>query len=126
MTVPHGVISSHLETSRLPPAELARQLVQQLGPTLVALIAGVRDRKLPHKWAQIGGPRPRDAALARLQVAHRCWILLADNESPDVARSWFIGANPRLGEESPAVAIREDRFADVIAAAVTFVEGSTA
>ncbi|MBF6171890.1 hypothetical protein [Nocardia blacklockiae] len=124
MAVPNGAITSHVETARLRPSELARQLVQHLGPTLVALVAGVRDRKLPHKWAHADGPRPRDAALARLQVAHRCWILLATAESEDVARSWFIGANPRLGEESPAVAIREGRYAEVIAAAVAFVDGS--
>jgi hypothetical protein len=123
MTLLDEAITSHVETARLPASELARQLVQHLGPTLVALTAGVRDRKLPHKWAQADGPRPRDGALARLQVAHRCWNILATSESEDVARSWFIGANPRLGEESPAVAIREgeDRFREVIAAAVAFV-----
>jgi hypothetical protein len=124
MTVLNEAIASHIETAKLRPSELARQLVQHLGPTLVALIAGVRDRKLPHKWAQADGPRPRDAALTRLQVAHRCWIILAPVEGGDVARSWFIGANPRLGEESPAIAIREGHFREVIAAAVAFGGGS--
>ncbi|WP_227979251.1 hypothetical protein [Nocardia spumae] len=117
-------VTSYIDTARLRPHELARQLVQNLGPTLVALIAGVRDRKLPHKWAHSEGPTPRDAALARLQIAHRCWIILATSEDPDVARSWFIGANPTLDEESPALAIRADRFRETIAAAVLFVEGS--
>ncbi|QIS17137.1 hypothetical protein [Nocardia terpenica] len=124
MSVPNGAIASHVETARLPHPELARQLVQHLGPTLVALIANVRDRKLPHKWAQADGPRPRDAALVRLQVAHRCWSMLATAEGSDTARSWFIGANPRLGEESPALAIREGRYPEVVAAAVAFVDGS--
>ncbi|MCC3317551.1 hypothetical protein [Nocardia africana] len=125
MTVANALaITSHVDTAKLRPAELARQLVQHLGPTLVALLAGVRDRKLPHKWSHAEGPTPRDAALARLQVAHRCWIILATAEDSDVARSWFIGANPRLGEESPALAIRADRFRETIAAAVAFVDGS--
>ncbi|MBF6548834.1 hypothetical protein [Nocardia brasiliensis] len=121
----HDAIASHVETARLPVPELVRLLVHNLGPTLVALIAGVRDRKLPYKWSQADGPRPRDASLARLQMAHRCWMVLSTAEGDDIARSWFIGANPRLDEESPAVAIREDRLAAVMAAAVAFVEGSS-
>ncbi|MFF3574109.1 hypothetical protein ACFYXQ_40825 [Nocardia jiangxiensis] len=118
------VIASHVETSRLPTSELARQLVHNLGPTLVALVANVRDRKLPYKWSQTDGPRPRDAALTRLQVAHRCWSILAAPEGADVARAWFIGANPRLDEDSPAIAIREGRYREVITAAVAFVDSS--
>jgi hypothetical protein len=41
-----------------------------------------------------------------------------------VARQWFIGANPWLGDESPVSAIREDRFTDVSAAAGAMVNDS--
>ncbi|MQY23560.1 hypothetical protein [Nocardia macrotermitis] len=124
MSAPHEAVTSHAETSRLPASELARQLVHNLGPTLVALLADVRDRKLPYKWSQTDGPRPRDAALTRLQVAHRCWNMLSGTESADVARSWFIGANPHLDEESPAIAIRDGRYREVITAAVAFAHHS--
>ena len=117
-------ILGHVQTTKLQSSELARQLVQHLGPTLVALIADVRDRKLPYKWAQADGPRPRDAALQRLQVAHRCWITVATAEGEDTARSWFIGANPRLDEESPAVTIRNGDFRSALIAAVAFVDGT--
>lgn len=124
MTVVNDAILNHTKTVRLRPAELARQLVAHLGPTLVAVLAGVRDRKLPHKWANEGGPTPRAEALQRLQVAHRAWIAVATAEGEDVARAWFIGANPRIDEVPPYVAIRDGKFNKVIAAAAAFVDGT--
>lgn len=124
MSAPHEAVASHAEASRLPTSELTGQLVHNLGPTLVALVANVRDRKLPYKWSQTDGPRPRDAALTRLQVAHRCWSILSSTESADVARAWFIGANPHLEEDSPAIAIRDGRYREVITAAVAFADRS--
>ena len=111
-------------TVRLPPAELAHQLVQHLGPTLVAVLAGVRDRKLPHKWATEGGPTPRPEALQRLQVAHRAWCAVAGPEGDAVARAWFIGASPRLDAAPPYEAIRDGEFRRVMAAAAAFVDGA--
>lgn len=124
MTVVNEAILNHTKTVRLRPAELARQLVAHLGPTLVAVLAGVRDRKLPHKWANEGGPTPRPEALQRLQVAHRAWIAVATAEGEDIARAWFIGANPRLDETPPYLAIRDGEFNKVMAAAAAFVDGS--
>ena len=124
MPLVDDAVLHHTETVRLPPAELARQLVQHLGPTLVAVLAGVRDRKLPHKWATEGGPTPRPEALQRLQVAHRAWCAVAGSEGDDVARAWFIGANPRLDEVPPYEAIREGEFRKVMAAAAAFVDGT--
>jgi len=91
---------------------------------MVAVLAGVRDKKLPHKWAKEGGPCPRDEAMQRLQVAHRAWSAIAMSEGENIARSWFIGANPRLSEEPPFLAIREGNFRQVIQAAAAFVDGT--
>ena len=104
--------------------ELARQLVSHLGPTLVATLANVKDRRLPHRWAQADGPEPRVESQARLQTAHRIWSDLSTAESDTVARSWFIGANPRLGEQSPVFALREGKEQEVLAAAKAFIAGS--
>ncbi|MET3862543.1 hypothetical protein ABIE38_003489 [Dietzia sp. 2505] len=115
---------AHTETMRLSTAELARQLVQHLGPTVVAVLAGVRDKKLPYKWAREGGPVPRDGALQRLQVAHRAWVALATAEGADIARAWFIGANPRLDEQPPFMAIAGGEFREVMSATAAFVDGT--
>lgn len=108
---------------RLDVHELASRLVGHLGPTLVALLAGVKDRKLPNKWARADGPEPRPESQRRLQTALRVWSMIASAEGDHVARAWFIGANPRLGEEAPVICLREGRDADVLAAAAAFVEG---
>lgn len=117
-----STIRTHTQTLRLAPAELVHQLIQHLGATLVAVLADVRDSKLPYKWAKEDGPRPRPGGLQRLQVAHRAWDAVASAEGPDVARAWFIGANPRLDEQPPYLAIRHGQFKQVIHAAAAFVD----
>jgi len=124
MAVVDQAILAHTETMKLSSAELARQLVQHLGPTVVAVTAGVRDKKLPYKWSADGGPVPRDGALQRLQVAHRAWVAIATSEGADVARAWFIGANPRLDEQPPFMAIAAGKFKPVMSAAAAFVDGT--
>lgn len=114
----------HVETTRLDIHEVVRQLNKHLGPTLVAVLANVRDRKMPHRWANFDGPEPRHGSHTRLKTAHRVWNAISTVEDDYVARSWFIGANPRLGEVSPVQALREGRERDVIAAAQAFVEGT--
>lgn len=115
--------SVYAETTRLDTPELVRQLNSHLGPTLVAALANVRDRKLPHKWAKPDGPAPRHEAERRLRAAHRAWTTVSSSDGGNVARSWFIGANPRLGDESPVMCLREGRDKDVLAAARAFADG---
>lgn len=117
-------IETHETAARLDIHELVRQLNSHLGPTLVATLANVRDSKLPHKWAKAGGPVPRDEHSQRLQAAHRIWSMISTTESESVARQWFIGANPRLGEEAPVMVLREGDVKAVINAAKAFVAGS--
>ncbi|MGE2835452.1 hypothetical protein [Mycobacterium sp. SMC-4] len=112
------------ETLKMDTHELVRQLNSHLGPTLVALLAGVRDKKLPHKWAKADGPTPRDEALARLIMAHRVWAKVSTAENDSIARTWFIGANPRLGEVSPALRLREGELSAVWDAAVAFADST--
>lgn len=119
-----GAALHHTETMRLSSAEIARQLVQHLGPTVVAVLSGVRDKKLPYKWSAEGGPQPRTETMQKLQVAHRAWVAVATAEGADIARAWFIGANPRLDEEPPFIAIRNGQFRQVMSAAATFVDGT--
>lgn len=116
-------IETHETASRLDIHELVRQLNGHLGPTLVAALAGVRDSKLPHKWAKAGGPEPRPEPYARLLAAHRVWSAISNADNDSVARAWFIGANPRLGEESPIMALREGTIREVLAAAQAFIGG---
>ncbi|MFC5177500.1 hypothetical protein [Nocardioides taihuensis] len=115
---------THAETIRLDIHEVVRQLNSHLGPTLVATLANVRDSKLPHKWAKADGNVPRPESMRRLLAAHRIWSDISNADSDTVARAWFIGANPRLGEISPIMALREGDERSALAAAKAFVEGT--
>jgi len=112
----------HRATLRMSHQEVVKQLVERLGPTLVAALADVRDSKLPYKWMKSDGPRPGDGALSRLNAALRAWNLIANWEDEHVARAWFIGANPDLGELSPIMELRSGATDRVLAAAQHFVE----
>lgn len=117
------VVQRHRDTNRFEPYEVVRELNAGLGATLVAALAGSKNRAQPHEWAKAGGAEPRAAAWNRLQFAHQIWRALEEAEGSSVARRWFIGGNPLLSEQSPVAAIRDDRHAEVRRAAQAFVDG---
>ncbi len=43
-----------------------------------------------------------------------------------MARSWFIGANPHLGKDTPLTALRGDRGKQLVVAAEAFLEDQPA
>ncbi|WP_026819287.1 hypothetical protein [Arthrobacter castelli] len=114
--------AAHAQTARLGIREIVRRLNAALGATLVAALAGSKDRKTSYKWAQQNGPTPNAAAVKRLQFAYTQWVLVSEAEGEHVTRMWFIGANPWLDHDSPVDAIREDRFREVAAAAAAMVD----
>jgi hypothetical protein len=105
----------------LDPRELTGYLQDVLGQRLVAHIAGV-DVKRVAAWAK-GDSNPRPEAEERLRMAYRVFHLIQENESPHTVRAWFIGVNPQLNDESPAAAIRDGRFKEVLVAARAFISG---
>jgi hypothetical protein len=116
------VTGVHAATARMNIHEVARQLNNHLGPTLVAVLTGTPDRKLPIRWAKADGPVPGPAYARRLQLAHRAWTHVAGAEGDHVARAWFIGANPTLGETTPLTATRNDRSEELMLAVKALLE----
>ncbi len=116
--------TAHSRTMRMDIHDIVRELNAVLGPTLVAGLAGSKDRKLPIRWAKADGPEPRSEASNRLTFAHRQWALLAAADGDHVARQWFIGGNPHLREDTPITAIREGRHSEVAEAAKAFIAGA--
>ncbi|CAH0123734.1 hypothetical protein SRABI98_00031 [Microbacterium sp. Bi98] len=109
----------------LPAAELARRLTDALGPTLVATLAGSKDTQGPIEWSRSDGARPDREVIRRLDCAELVWRMVSDAEGADVARLWFVGANPFLrGEDTVISAIREGRFQEVKTAAQALVDDS--
>jgi hypothetical protein len=119
-------IEAHAAAARLGFREVVRQLNNHLGATLVAALAGVKDRGLPTKWARADGPEPSDARQTRVYKAHALFFALAQAESESVARAWMIGSNPLLGEDTPITALREDRFKELGQALNAFLASNAA
>lgn len=113
--------TTYTETTQMGIHQVARELAEALGPTLVAVLAGVKDRKLPPKWALPTGPTPRAESERKLRTAHRVFTALARNQDAHIARSWFIGLNPLLDEMQPVVALNEGRDREVIEAARSYL-----
>ncbi|WP_394194121.1 hypothetical protein [Microbacterium foliorum] len=107
------------------PADLVRRLTSVLGPTLVSTLAGSKDTRAAIAWGSEDGPQPDADASRRLECAEAVWRKVSDAEGADVARLWFIGANPFLrGEDTAITAIREGRFDEVARAAQALVDDS--
>lgn len=104
--------------------EIARQLKSALGPLLVATLAGNQDRRIPLQWARVDGPAPTPEEQERLRLAHRAWRTVSEVEGEDLARLWFLGANPWLGDTSPLTAIRMLHTREVMTAATAMIEDS--
>jgi hypothetical protein len=118
------MIDAHNKTIKLGIRDVVARLNSHLGATAVAALSDVRDSKLPYRWVNTDGPEPSAKSIERLQLAHRLWMVLADAEGDHVARSWFLGSNPMLGETSPVLALRAGNFEEVRTAAGAFVDGT--
>lgn len=114
--------SAYHRAVTLDVREVVRRLNAALGGTLVSALAGASDGKTSHKWAKATGPQPRPEAVRRLMFAYEQWQTVSEAEGEHVARVWFVGANPWLGYDTPVNGIRENRLADVAAAAQALVD----
>lgn len=104
--------------------DIVRELNAALGPTLVSTLAGAKDTTVSLQWAGGVGEQPGAEIMTRLTFAHEQWHRVADTEGEQVARAWFIGANPWLGDDTPITAIREDRLKDVNNASQALIDDS--
>jgi hypothetical protein len=118
--------AAYLSASRMGIREIVRRLNAALGPTLVAGLAGAKDKRISHKWAPQDGPEPNPAATRRLMDGYRAWSEVPQSQGEHVARLWFIGSNPWLGEDSPVEALMEDRFKVLHAAVQAMTDESFA
>lgn len=110
----------HSEATRMDIHALVARLNENVGTTVVQAMTGTKDRNRPREWAKAVVPRPE--VEGRLRLGYRAWRTVEATDGPSVALAWLVGANPRLGEQTPVTAIREQRADDVLAAALSFVE----
>lgn len=101
-------------------ADVVGYLQEVLGQKLVAYIAGVSDPRTVARWAA-SERSPRAEREQRLRCAYQTFQLLLAEESPHTARTWFLGLNPQLDDQSPVQSIREGNLRDVLVTAKAFL-----
>jgi hypothetical protein len=102
-------IASHNHAMSIGIAEVVEQLVDMLGLTTVAAIGGVGETRAVQHW--IAGREPQRPNVLRfaLQLA----TMIATTEDRSVARSWFQGSNPQLGDRIPLMLLRNEPLEEV-------------
>ena len=106
----------------LPLASVAAYLQEVLGQRLTAVIAGVTDAKAVGKWAK-GGRKPQGDVERRLRNAYQVAQIVVQTESPETVRAWFIGMNPELDDQPPALVIADDPLRVLQAARIFVANG---
>ena len=111
--------AAHKRSVGLSVAEIAAVLQAQLGQVLLGVISGKNARTLA-RWTH-ATVRPPRASEKLLRDTFQVLEILCSVCSPDVARAWFMGMNPDLGDASPVEALSEGRSREVMAAARSYV-----
>jgi hypothetical protein len=111
---------AHENAMGLPIEDVVRELVSLLGLTTVAMIGGVGETRAVTQWTSGRAPQRPNVLRFTLQVAS----MILNSKDADVARAWFHGSNPHLGDRVPAVVLRDEPLseiqAEVMAAARDF------
>lgn len=126
-TLSRPELSAHERAMRERFDVVVTQLRDLLTPRLVAYLAGVRETRAVHQWAD-GSRDVKSADVEdRLRFALQVALLLNERDAPRVVQAWFQGLNPRLDDRSPARLVREGELDEagplVLAAARAFQVG---
>ena len=100
---------AHERAMSLPIEDVVAELVALLGLTTVAMIGGVRETRAVTQWTQGRSPQRPNVLRFTLQIAS----MILNERDPDIARAWFHGSNPYLGDRAPAVALRDEPLAEI-------------
>lgn len=105
-------LDAYTTATRVDQPQLVAALRDLLGARLVAYLAGVRETRAVHGWAD--GSRGIHSAevLQRLRLAYQAALLITERDTPAVAQSWFQGLNPQLDDRAPARLLREEPLSE--------------
>lgn len=88
----------------IPIEDVVGELVRLLGATTVAVIGGVSETRAVAQWMNGRVPQRPNVLRFTLQIA---WMIL-DSHNPEIARAWFHGSNPHLGDRIPVFVLRDE------------------
>jgi hypothetical protein len=93
----------------IPIHAVVRELTDLLGATTVAVIGGVTETRAVQQWMVDREPQRPHVLRFALQIA----TMIGTVSTRDVARAWFHGSNPRLGDNSPMMLLHSRKLHDV-------------
>lgn len=95
-------VDSYNHAISAPLKHVVQELIDLLGPTVVAAIGGVNETRAVVQW--LNGRKPQRPNVLRfaLQLAR----MIAAQEDATMIRAWFQGTNPGLEDRSPALLLR--------------------
>jgi hypothetical protein len=95
------------EPPRRSVQDITVYLQDILGPRLTALSVGASDAQDVVKWAS-GETHPDEDVEQKLRHAYSIVRLLRPLESSESIRAWFLGMNPELDDQAPALVLPDD------------------
>jgi hypothetical protein len=104
--------AAHTRAVRASFPEVVGALREILGLKLCAYLGSVKETRAVNEWAD-GTREPSEAVQRRLRLAFQVAGAIADVDGAEVARAWFQGLNPQLGDRSPARLLREGDLDEV-------------
>jgi hypothetical protein len=93
---------AHRHAMRIPIAQVVKELVAFLGLTTVAGLAGVKETRAVQQWMEGREPQRPHVLRFALQLV----TMIAREDEPALARAWFHGSNPALGDATPIALFR--------------------
>jgi hypothetical protein len=100
---------SHNHATSIPIKQVVRELVELLGPTLVAAIGGVNETRAVAQWMGDREPQRPQVLRFALQLAG----IMVQAGDGTIARSWFQASNPYLGDRSPVMLLRHQPLEEI-------------
>ena len=104
-----GDINAHEHAMEIPIEDVVRELVALLGATTVAVIGGVKETRAVTQW--LSGRAPQRPHV--LRFALQLGSMIASQSNREIARAWFHGSNPQLGDAIPMMLLRDGELRDV-------------
>jgi len=85
--------------------QVVKELVEILGAGLTAIVANVGETRRVRLWMENAGtPSMRRQQIIRFAL--RVALILSQRHTREIAQAWFQGLNRHLGDEVPALLLR--------------------
>lgn len=104
-----GDVGAHEHAMEIPIEDVVRELVALLGATTVAVVGGVKETRAVTQW--LSGRAPQRPHV--LRFALQLGSMIANQGTNEIARAWFHGSNPQLGDAIPMMLLRDGELRDI-------------